>query len=59
MQPSTDTEHGTDLKISLTSLVRKMQQTEVELWTKMKPVNVKEVDIVLKLALLALSSVCR
>lgn len=54
-----DTEHGTDLKISLTGLVRKMQLPEVELWTKMKPVNVKEVEFVLKLALLALSSVFR
>lgn len=45
-----DTEHGTDLKISLTALARKVQLAEVELWAKMKPVNVKEVDFVLKLA---------
>lgn len=59
IQHSTDTERGTDLKISLTGLVRKIQLTEVKLWTKMKPINVKEVDFVLKLALLALCSVCR
>lgn len=56
---STDTEHGADLKLSLAGPVRNIQLTEVELWTKMKPLNVKEVDFVLKLALLAVSSVCR
>lgn len=54
-----DTERGTDLKISLTGLFRKTQLTEVKLWTEMNPINVKEVDFVLKLALLALCSVCR
>lgn len=49
-----DTERGTDLKMPLTGLVRKIELAKVELWTKMKPLNVKDVDFVLKLALLAL-----
>lgn len=49
-----DTERGTDLTMPLTGLVRKIELAKVELWTKMKPLNVKDVDFVLKLALLAL-----
>jgi len=47
-------EHGTDLKISPTGLVRKIQMTELKLRTKIKPVDVKEVGFLLKLALLFL-----
>lgn len=47
-----DTEHGTDLKITLTGLVRKIQMTELKLRRKMKPIDVKAVSFMLKLALL-------
>lgn len=51
---SKDREHGTDLKITPTGLVRKIKMTEPKLRIKMKPIDVKAVGFVLKLALLVL-----
>lgn len=48
VQHSKDTEHGTDLKITPTGLVRKIQMTEPKLRIKTKPIDVIAVGCCVK-----------